>query len=99
LSPNVVVSGCEDSDATTLFLTVAKMLAPMGLAFLELREASSITPFGIVNTAPLSPLIRRVYPGCLILNESYDRETASLALRNNLADALALDVPLLQMQI
>jgi N-ethylmaleimide reductase len=89
LSPNVIVSGCADTDPIALFSAVAGTLSRFGIAFLELREASPDSPFGIPDTPPLSPMLRQSFKGPLVLNEDYDRTRAAAAIASGRADAIS----------
>jgi N-ethylmaleimide reductase len=92
-SPNVTVSGCEDSDPTALFSAAVEMLQPRQIAFLELREAGTEGVFGAADMAAISPLVRQLFTGPLVLNEEYSRESATAAIAQGQADAISFGRP------
>lgn len=89
LSPNAESKGCIDSDSAALFLRVAELLDGIGLAFLELREPGPNGTFDRSDSPKLSPAIRQVFTGPLVLNQDYTPEAAAQALHNGTADAIA----------
>ncbi len=89
LSPNVAVSGCVDSDPAALFTQAVQAVDPLGLGFLELREAGPDGVFGITDADAMSPVLRGLYRGPLVLNEDYDLDTATRALADGRADAIS----------
>ena len=89
LSPNGDTQGVDDSDPVGTFTTAAKALEPMGLAFLELREPRADGSFGKTDVAPVSPDIRRVFTGPLVLNSDYGRADGQAQLDSGVADAIA----------
>ncbi|MGK6318409.1 alkene reductase [Sphingomonas sp. DT-204] len=93
LSPNGETQGADDSDPEAVFMPAAKALAERGIAFLELRELTPEGTFGKSDVPPLSPKIREVFPGPLVLNQDYDLAGAQAALDAGLADAIAFGRP------
>jgi 2,4-dienoyl-CoA reductase-like NADH-dependent reductase (Old Yellow Enzyme family) len=90
LSPNGDSQGVDDSDAPGLFVPAAKMLSDLGIAFLELREPGPDGTFGNTDVPRLSPEIRKVFTGPLVVNSDYDsREKAQAVLDAGTADAVA----------
>ena len=89
LSPTGAMAGVEDSDTEGLFKAVAACLAPFGLAFLELREPGADSGFHGGNEAPMSPEIRSIFPGPLVLNSDYLGASAADAVAKGAADAIA----------
>ena len=72
-----------------MFVPAAKALADLGIAFLELRELSPTGTFGATEVPKLSPKIRKVFPGPLVLNQDYTLEGAQADLASGVADAIA----------
>ncbi len=95
LSPNGSVQGVNDSDPAALFGAAAAALASIGIAFLELREPGPEGTFGRADTAPVAPVMRKVFAGPLILNADYDGARAQAALDRDEADAIAFGRPFL----
>lgn len=93
LSPNSETQGCLDSDPATLFTAAAAALAEIGIAFLELREPGPDGTFGKSDVPPVSPAIRKVFPGPLVLNSDFDGAGAEAAVAEERADAISFGRP------
>jgi 2,4-dienoyl-CoA reductase-like NADH-dependent reductase (Old Yellow Enzyme family) len=90
LSPNGASQGVDDSDPHALFLPAAARLSELGIAFLELREPGPEGTFGRTDVPKLSPAIRSVFDGPLVVNSDYvTREAAQAALDSGVADAVS----------
>jgi len=89
LSPNGETQGADDSDPASVFVPAAKALADLDIAFLELREQGPEGTFGSTQVPKLSPEIRKVFPGVLVLNQDYSLEAAQADLDSGVADAIA----------
>jgi len=94
-SPNGEVQGVEDSDPASVFVPAAKWLGEQGIAFLELRESKPGSSFRPSDEPRLSPLIRNVFKGPLVLNQDYRLAAAQADLDSGLADAIAFGRPFL----
>jgi N-ethylmaleimide reductase len=88
LSPNSETQGCEDSDPEALFTAAAAALQEIGIAFLELREPGPEGTFGRSDVPAVSPAIRKVFTGPLVLNSDYVLENAEAALGEERCDAI-----------
>ncbi|MDQ2878166.1 MAG: alkene reductase [Pseudomonadota bacterium] len=95
LSPNGETQGADDSDPQSVFVPAAKALNDLGIAFLELRELSPTGTFGATEVPKLSPRIRKVFKGPLVLNQDYTLEGAQADIASGLADAVAFGRPFL----
>ena len=93
LSPNGDSQGVDDSDPEPLFVAAAAMLDKRGIAFLELREPDENGTFGNTTVPRLSPQIRKVFKGPLILNSDYTLEQAQAAIASGVADAISFGRP------
>ena len=93
LSPNGESQGVDDSDPEPLFTAAAAALDARGIAYLELREPGEHGTFGRTDVPRLSPAIRRVFKGPLILNSDYTLEAAQAALDSGAADAISFGRP------
>ncbi|MFA5963903.1 MAG: alkene reductase [Sphingomonas sp.] len=71
LSPNGDSQGVDDSDPVHLFVPAARLLSDIGIGFLELREPGPDGTFGRTDVPRLSPEIRKVFAGPLVLNSDY----------------------------
>ena len=89
LSPNGDSQGVDDSNPKELFTAAAKALSDLGIAFLELREPGPDGTFGKTDVPKLSPAIRKVFKGVLIVNSDYTTvEEAQAELDSGNADAI-----------
>ncbi|MEG3161964.1 alkene reductase [Sphingomonas sp. LB2R24] len=94
LSPNGDSQGVDDSNPEPLFTAAAKALSDLGIAFLELREPGPDGTFGKTDVPKLSPAIRKVFKGVLIVNSDYDTlEKAQAELDTGDADAISFGRP------
>jgi 2,4-dienoyl-CoA reductase-like NADH-dependent reductase (Old Yellow Enzyme family) len=93
LSPNGEVQGCDDSRPHELFTAAGKVLGGLGIASLELREPGSQSSFLATEVEPVSPAIRQVFGGALILNSDYVGSTAEARLTQGAADAISFGRP------
>ena len=89
LSPNGETQGADDSDPASVFVPAAAALDALGIAFLELREQGPDGTFGKSDVPKLSPDIRKVFKGPLVLNQDYDGASAQADLDSGVADAIA----------
>ena len=93
LSPNGETQGCNDSNPVALFTAAASALQNIGICFLELREVKAFGNFGTTDVPRVSPDIRKVFTGPLVLNQEYTLETAQEDLASGLADAISFGRP------
>ncbi len=90
LSPNGDSQGVDDSNPVPLFTAAAKALSEIGIGFLELREPGPDGTFGKTDVPKISPQIREVFSGPLVLNSDYRTvEDAQAAIDSGVADAIA----------
>ncbi|WP_294313771.1 alkene reductase [uncultured Sphingomonas sp.] len=89
LSPNGETQGADDSDPASVFVPAAAALDALGIAFIELREQGPDGTFGKSDVPKLSPQIRKVFKGPLVLNQDYDGASAQADLDSGVADAIA----------
>jgi hypothetical protein len=89
LSPNGETQGADDSDPAAVFIPAARALDDLGIAFLELREQGPDGTFGKTNVPKLSPQIREVFSGPLVLNQDYSFEQGQADVESGRADAIA----------
>lgn len=95
LSPNGDVQGCNDSDNHALFTAAAARLQELGVPWLELREPGPQSTFRATDEPPVSPSIRKVFTGKLVLNSDYDGTSGQARLDEGVADAIAFGRPFL----
>lgn len=90
LSPNGDSQGVNDSDPLSVFIPAAKLLSDLGIGFLELREPGPEGTFGRSDVPRLSPEIRKVFEGPLVLNSDYfTLEAAQERIDAGVADAIS----------
>lgn len=90
LSPNGASQGVDDSDPQGVFVPAARRLSEIGIAFLELREPGPDGTYGKTDVPKLSPEIRKVFAGPLVVNSDYfTREAAQAVIDSGVADAVS----------
>ncbi|GAA4750836.1 alkene reductase [Sphingomonas daechungensis] len=92
-SPNVYTQGVDDSDPIALFTAVAHRLEKLGVPWIELREAHQPTSAGAVPTVPVSPAMRPLYSGKILLNSDYDGPSARERMAEGIADGISFGRP------
>jgi N-ethylmaleimide reductase len=93
LSPNGPSQTADDSNPIALFTAAAAALQDIGIAFLELREQKDFGDFGRTDVPRVSPDIRKVFHGPLVLNQEYNLERAQADIASGLADAISFGRP------
>ncbi len=93
LSPNGETQSADDSNPVALFTAAASALHEIGIGFLELREQKVDSTFGASPVPRVSPDIRKVFPGPLVLNQEYNAEKADADMASGLADAISFGRP------
>jgi len=89
LSPNGDSQGADDATPVETFTAAAQLLDNIGIAFLELREPPAHGTYGNTDIPPVSPHIRPVFNGPLVLNSDYFYDTATEALAKNRCYAIS----------
>ena len=89
LSPNVESQGAGDSGPAALFTAAAAELARIGVSWIELRESDPHSNFQPSDTPPISPAMRQVFPGPIVLNSDYDGLSAAKRMTEGVADAIS----------
>lgn len=89
LSPNGNSQGVIDSDPESVFVPAAAALSRIGIAFLELREPGPDGSFGRADQPKLSPVIRPIFKGPLVVNSDYRADDAQAVLDSGVADAVS----------
>ncbi|PWG02464.1 alkene reductase [Sphingosinicella humi] len=93
LSPNGESQGVSDPDPASVFVPAAAALDQIGIAFLELREQGPDGTFGRSDQPKVSPQIRSVFRGPLVLNQDYGFDSAQVAVASGEADAVSFGRP------
>ena len=89
LSPNAVSYGVEDSDPAALFTAAAAELQRIGIAWIELREPGPQSTFAPSVAPPVSPAMRAVFSGKIVLNSDYDGASGAVRMSEGVADAIS----------
>ena len=89
LSPNLESQGAEDRAPVPLFTAVAAALEDLGVPWIELRESGPQSTFQPTDTPPISPSMRAVYSGKIILNSDYDGQSAAARMEEGVADGIS----------
>ena len=92
-SPNIYSQGVEDSDPLPLFTALAERLEELKVPWIELREARQPTSARAVPTEPVSPAMRPIYSGRILLNSDYDGPSARERLAERIADGISFGRP------
>ncbi|KKC27041.1 alkene reductase [Sphingomonas sp. SRS2] len=93
LSPNGEAQGVDDSNPEPLFTAASRLLADIGIGFLEVREPQGKSSFRAASHPPIAPAMRKAFNGNFILNSDYDRAGGEAALDLGLADAISFGRP------
>jgi N-ethylmaleimide reductase len=94
LSPYFGGYSMSDSNPVVTFPYIAKELGKLGLGYLHVSEAIA-GPMKVDGTVRVTPLIRDVYDGTLIVNGGYGVDTAEAVIASGEADLVAFGVPFL----
>lgn len=92
-SPNIYSQGVEDSDPASVFTALAQRLEELRVPWIELREAHRPTSAGAIPTDPVSPAMRSLYSGKILLNSDYDGPSAHERLAEGIADGISFGRP------
>jgi N-ethylmaleimide reductase len=92
-SPNILSQGVEDSDPLHLFEAVARRLEQLEVPWIELREPLAALPGGPTPTERVSPAMRRLYSGKIILNGGFDQASAMERMAEGIADGISFGRP------
>ena len=92
-SPNIHVQGVEDSDPVALFTALARRLEELKVPWIELREAHRPTSAGAIPTEPVSPAMRELYSGKILLNSDYEGASARDRMAEGIADGISFGRP------
>jgi len=92
-SPNILSQGIEDEDPIALFTALAKRLEDLGVPWIELREPTITNALGIAPTERVSPVMRPLYSGKIVLNADYVGANAVARMGEGVADAISFGRP------
>lgn len=92
-SPNILSQGVEDSDPVALFSALATKLEELDVPWIELREPSLPTSAGSIPTEPVSPAMREIYSGKILINTDNCWLDAHRRLIDGIADGVSIARP------
>jgi len=93
LSPIGESQGANDSDNAALFTAAAAELERLGVPWIELREPGPQSTFRAADEAAVSPAMRQVFSGKIVLNSDYVGQSAEAKLEEGIADAISFGRP------
>lgn len=89
-SPNIRSQGVEDGNPVPLYKAVAERLEQLKVPWVELREPRLPTTAGVIPTAPVSPAMRNVYSGRILINADSNWCDALRATIDGTADGVSI---------
>jgi len=89
-SPNIHSQGVDDGDPLALYTAVARRLEELGVPWIELREPRKPTSAGAIPTAPVSPAMRPLYSGAILINSDTDWSDAWDRVEAGHADGVSI---------
>ena len=89
-SPNIYSQGVDDAYPIALFEAVARRLEELKVPWIELREPRHPTSAGAIPTEPVSPAMRPLYSGRIVINSDYDWADAWERVAAGHADAVSI---------
>jgi N-ethylmaleimide reductase len=95
LSPHFAGYSMSDSDPATTFSYLAEQLNRRGLGYLHVAEAVAGPMAAPAGTPRVTPLLRAIFEGAMMVNGGYDLRSGDEAIASGLADLVAFGVPFL----
>lgn len=92
-SPNIHSQGVDDGQPGALFEAVARRLEELDVPWIELREPVRPTSSGAFPTAPVSPAMRKLYSGKILINSDYDWPDARDRMSKGYSDGVSIGRP------
>jgi 2,4-dienoyl-CoA reductase-like NADH-dependent reductase (Old Yellow Enzyme family) len=89
-SPNIYSQGVDDSDPHALFQAVATRLEELNVPWVEMREPRRPTSAGVVPRAPVSPAMREIYSGSILINADSNWSDARQLVDEGAVDAVSI---------
>jgi len=93
LSPNGDSQGTDDSDPSSIFAEVARVLQSLNIAWLELRQPGPNGTFGKTDVPQQDAVIRAIFKNPLVLNSDYTPDHAEADIASGRTDAVAFGRP------
>jgi N-ethylmaleimide reductase len=95
LSPYFAGYSMSDSDPVTTFSYLGEQLGALGLAYLHVAEAVAGPSALPAGTTRVTPFLRQLFHGAIMVNGGYDAQSANAAIALGEADLVAFGVPFL----
>lgn len=89
-SPNIRVQGVDDGEPRALFEAVARRLEELEVPWIELREPKLPTSSGSIPTPLVSPAMRPLYSGGMVINSDGEWGDAHRRVIDDQADAVSI---------
>lgn len=89
-SPNIFSQGMVDSNPVPLFEAVARRLEKLKVPWIEMREPRTTTSGGVVPSELVSPAMRKLYSGKIVINSDSDWHDAHRRLIDGDIDAVSI---------
>jgi len=95
LSPHFTGYSMSDSNPVETFSYLARELNRLQLGYLHIGEAIAGPMAAPAGTVRVTPILRDIFDGTLIVNGGYDARTGNAAIARGEADLVAFGVPFL----
>ncbi|MBY0504907.1 MAG: alkene reductase [Bryobacteraceae bacterium] len=95
ISPQGQYNDMKDSNPLALFSAFTKALNGTGVTYLHVMDPVTADHMLSNGEPQMHPALRPLFPGTLMVNGGYTRETAEAALAQGTADLIAFGVPYL----
>jgi N-ethylmaleimide reductase len=89
-STNIRVNGIEDGAPVALYKTVAVRLEELKVPWIELREPRQPTSSGVIPTMPVSPAMRELYSGRILINADSNWADGRKLVEEGVADGVSI---------
>ena len=95
LSPHFAGYSMADSNPVETFSYLAKQLDRLQVGYIHVGEAIAGPMAAPAGTVRVTPILREIFSGTLIVNGGYDARTGNAAIARGEADLVAFGVPFL----
>jgi N-ethylmaleimide reductase len=92
VSPHFSMYSMSDSNPVETFSYMAKQLDARGLGYLHVAEAIAGPMAAPAGTVRVTPLLRKIFHGAVMVNGGYDAATADAAIERGETDLVAFGV-------
>ncbi|MEA2987789.1 MAG: N-ethylmaleimide reductase [Alphaproteobacteria bacterium] len=95
LSPHFSMYSMSDSNPIETFSYLAEQLSTLGIAYVHASEAVAGPMAAPAGTIRITPILREIFDGTLMVNGGYDARSGNDAIARGEADLVAFGVPFL----